>query len=201
MTRAVPIAAVGKPAIALNASLRFIILSLLEPSNFRAAAKVEVKNQRIVKLRRHSIVWNPQSVALSPDRVPDGSVAYTHEVSTTGTLEEIIGAPPPSPVEVDQALLLKRKREQEKANRIASQREADLSAAVAEIRDATMALETAKQTLKSGLEPGPGERLGTTGAYTRFSPAYWQRVRGLQLVVDDARERLDDPYSARNAVK
>ncbi len=133
--------------------------------------------------------------------MPDGSVAYTHEVSTKGKLEEIIEAPPPSPVDVEQAVLVKRKREEGKANRIASQREADLSAAVAEIRDATMALETAKQTLKSGLEPGPGERLGTTGAYTRLSPAYWQRVRGLQLAVDDARERLDDAYSARNALK
>ncbi len=134
-------------------------------------------------------------------RMPDGSVAYTHEVSTKGKLEEIIEAPPPGPVDVEQAVLVKRKREDEKANRIASQREADLSAAVAEIRDATTALETAKQKLKSGLEPGPGERLGTTGAYTRLSPAYWQRVRGLQLAVDDARERLDDAYSARNAVK
>ena len=134
-------------------------------------------------------------------RMPDGSVAYTHEVSTQGKLEEIIGAPPPSPVEVDQAVLVKRKREQDKANRIASQRNADLSAAVAEIRDATMALEPPKPQLTSGLEPLPGERLGTAGPHTRLSPDYWQRVRGLQLAVDDARERLDDAYSARNALK
>jgi hypothetical protein len=114
---------------------------------------------------------------------------------------EIIAAPPPNSAQVEQALRVKRKREQEKANLIASQRVADLSAAVAEIRNATTALETAKQKLKSGLEPGPGERLGTVGGHTRLSPSYWHRVRELELAVDDARERLDDAYSARNALK
>ena len=42
-------------------------------------------------------------------RMPDGSVAYTHEVSTTGTLEEIIGAPPPDSAQVEQALRVKLK--------------------------------------------------------------------------------------------
>lgn len=134
-------------------------------------------------------------------RMPDGSVAFTHEVSTTGKLEEIIGAPPPDSAQVEQALRVKRKREEDKINRIASQREADLSAVVAEIRNMTTALETAKQRLKSGLEPGPDERLGTAGGHTLLSPAYWQRVRELQLAVDDARERLDDAYVARNALK
>lgn len=134
-------------------------------------------------------------------RIPDGSVAYTHEISTTGTLEEVIGAPPPDSAQVEQALRVKLKREEDKVNLIASQREADLSAVVAEIRDATTALEAAKQRLKSGLEPRPGERRGTAGGHSVLSQAYWQRVRELQLAVDDARERLDDAYSARNAIK
>ncbi len=134
-------------------------------------------------------------------RMPDGSVAYTHEVSTTGKLEEIIGAPPPDSAQVEQALRVKRKREDDKVNLIASQREADLSAVVAEIGNETTALEAAKQKLKSGLEPRPGEHLGTARGRSVLSQAYWQRVRELQLAVDDARERLDDAYSARNAIK
>lgn len=134
-------------------------------------------------------------------RMPDGSVAYTHEVSTTGKLEEVLGAPPPDSAHVEQAIRVKRKREEEKANRIASQREADLSAVVAEIRNTTIVLETAKQKLKSGMEPGPGERLGTAGGHMRLAPSYWRRVGELQLAVDDARERLDDAYSVRNTLK
>ena len=134
-------------------------------------------------------------------RMPDGSVVYTHEVSTTGKLEEIIGAPPPDSAQVEQALRVKRKREDDRINLIASQREADLNVVVAEISNQTTALEAAKQKLKSGLEPGPDERLGTAGGHTLLSPAYWQRVRKLQLAVDNARERLDDAYAARNAIK
>lgn len=134
-------------------------------------------------------------------RMPDGSVAYTHEVSTKGKLEDVIGAPPPDSAQIEQALRAKRKREEDKANLLASKNVADLSAAVAEIRNATMALETAKQKLKAGLAPEPGERIGIVGGHTRLSPAYWRRVRALELPVDDARERLDDAYSARNAIK
>ena len=72
-------------------------------------------------------------------RMPDGSLAYTHEVSTKGKLEEIIGAPAPDSAQVEQALRVKRKREEEKINRIASQREAELSAVEAAIRDGTTA--------------------------------------------------------------
>ena len=134
-------------------------------------------------------------------RMPDGSVAYTHEVSTTGTLEEVIGAPPPDSAQIERALRVKAKREDDKVNLIASQREADLSAVVAEIRNETTALEAAKQRLKSGLEPRPGEHLGTAGGHSVLSQAYWQRVRELQLAVDEARDRLDDAYSVRNAIK
>ena len=151
-----------------------------------------------------SLFWGSQPVGaweVYKYRMPDGSVAFTHEVSTTGTLEEVIGVPPPDSAQVEQALRVKLRREEDKVNRIASQREADLSAVVAEIRDATIALETAKQKLKSGLEPSPGEYLGAAGGHMRLSPSYWRRVRELQLAIDDARERLDDAYSERNALK
>ena len=112
-------------------------------------------------------------------RMPDGSVAYTHEVSTTGKLEEIIGAPPADSAQVEQALRVKHKREEEKINRIASQREADLNAVDAEIPNGTTALETAKRNLKSGMEPRPGEILGTASRRTLLSLDYWRRVREL----------------------
>ena len=42
-------------------------------------------------------------------RMPDGSVAYTHEVSTKGKLEDVIGAPPPDSAQIEQALRLARR--------------------------------------------------------------------------------------------
>lgn len=102
-------------------------------------------------------------------RMPDGSVAYTHEVSTTGKLEDVIGAPPPDSAEVEQALRLKLKREEGRVNRIAAKREANLTAVDAEIRSGTTALATAKQNLEAGLTPLPGEHLGIAAGHTRLS--------------------------------
>lgn len=51
------------------------------------------------------------------------------------------------------------------------------------------------------MEPHPGEIQGTAGHHTLVSPEYWQRVRELYLAAEDLRERPDDAYAARNALK
>jgi hypothetical protein len=134
-------------------------------------------------------------------RNPDGSPVYSHEPLSGGKLEEIISAPAPDSAQVAQALALKRKREEARANRIAANREADLTAVDAQIRNSTNDLQAAKRALEGGLTPLPGEIRGTAGRHTVLSSQYWQRVRALEYAVEDARERLDDAYAARNALK
>lgn len=134
-------------------------------------------------------------------RQPDGSVVYTHEPASTGKLEEVIGAPAPDSAQIEEALRLKRKREEARANRTGASREAALTAIDAEIRNSTNDLQAAKRALEAGLAPQPGEIQGTASRHTVLSAEYWQRVRSLQSAVDDARQRLDDAYAARNALK
>jgi len=134
-------------------------------------------------------------------RKPDGSLVYSHEPLSSGKLEEIIGAPAPDSAQVEQALALKRKRDEAMANRIAASREADLTAIDDQIRTSTNDLQAAKRALEAGLTPLPGEIQGTAGRHTVLAPQYWQRVRALEYAIEDARERLDDAYAARNALK
>lgn len=95
----------------------------------------------------------------------------------------------------------KLKREEARVNRIASQREASLDAVEVEIHDATRTLTAAKAALAAGVVPQPDDRVGIVDGSTRFSSAYWARQRELQRAVDDARDRLDDAYSTRDALK
>ncbi len=134
-------------------------------------------------------------------RMPDGSVLYTDEVSTRGRFVEVLQEPPPDAKRIEAERVAKLKREVARAGRIASLRMAKLSGVDAEIRHATRALEAARAALKSGLEPLPGERLGTVGGHSRLSDAYWSRVRGLRQALKDARKRLDDDYIARGALQ
>ena len=127
--------------------------------------------------------------------MPDGTVLYTQEISTQGSLQEVFESPPPDTKQIEEERTEKLKAEEERANRFASRRTASLDAARNKIRDAEQALENAKAALAAGVEPLPGERIG------RQAPEYWARQRNLRRAVDKARERLDDAYSAFNALK
>jgi hypothetical protein len=83
----------------------------------------------------------------------------------------------------------------------ASTRSADLSAAFQDINDAQRDLDQARRALEAGREPLPGERLGLAGGGSRLSPAYDERVRGLEDAVAAAEARLKDAHSARNALR
>ena len=134
-------------------------------------------------------------------RMRDGSVLYTDQVSTRGRFVEVLQEPPPDARRIEAERVAKLKHEAARAGRIASLRMAKLSRVEAEIRHATRALEAARAALKSGLEPLPGERLGTVGGHSRLSDAYWSRVHKLRQALKDARERLDDAYVARAALQ
>jgi|SRR5271170_4911579 len=133
--------------------------------------------------------------------MPDGTMLYTNEVSTKGKFQEVIESPPPDSKQIVKEERAKFKREEARANRIASQHESSLDAVEVKIHDATRALTAAKAALAAGVVLQPEDRIGIVDGSSRFSSAYWVRQRELQEAVDDAREQLDDAYSARDALK
>lgn len=70
-----------------------------------------------------------------------------------------------------------------------------------EILAAQKALARAESALRKGRTPLPGERRGNAGGGSRLTQAYFDRLRGLELSVERAKERLDRAYAARNALK
>jgi hypothetical protein len=52
-----------------------------------------------------------------------------------------------------------------------------------------------------GVEPHPGERLGTVGGGNRLSDEYWEREKRLEDDVERARKRLDAAIVRWNAVR
>lgn len=134
-------------------------------------------------------------------RMPDGRILYTTQVSTTGKLLEVLPEPAPGPRVIEAERLAKLKREQDQANNATAKRLATLEAVEAEIKAALRALEAAKQASEQSVEPLPGERLGTARGKSRLTEGYWERQRELRRAVEVARQRLDDAYRARDAIR
>jgi hypothetical protein len=75
-----------------------------------------------------------------------------------------------------------------------------------EIRDAQIELQKAEGALENGRTPLPGERLGLhtvrgRSSLTRLTEAYFDRILELEAAVDQARQRLDKAYEARNNLR
>ena len=134
-------------------------------------------------------------------RMPDGRILYTTQVSTTGKLLEVLPEPAPRPRVIEAERLAKLKREQDQANNATAKRLATLDAVDAEIKAALRALEAAKEANEQSVEPLPGERLGTAKGKSRLAEGYWERQRELRQAVEAARQRLDDAYRARDAIR
>jgi hypothetical protein len=135
-------------------------------------------------------------------QMPDGTVLYTDSMSgftdkyVKGKLDETLVEPSPSPEEVSAAMAERSAARAKSAQEAAQASAKGIDAAVAMVNDAQQALQNAEQALQAGLEPLPGERLGLVNGHTRLSPAYWARVRGLRLAVEEARDRLDRATNA-----
>ena len=76
-----------------------------------------------------------------------------------------------------------------------------LDAADADIKAAEQALKDAEERQQAGVEPLPGDRLGTVGGRSRLTPDYFERQRALAAEVDAARARLDEAYRQRNQLR
>jgi hypothetical protein len=135
-------------------------------------------------------------------QMPDGTTLYTDSMSgftdqyIKGKLEETLIEPTPTPAETNAAMAARSAARAKYAQEAAQAKANGINAAFAMVTDAQTALQQAEQALQAGLEPLPGERLGIVDGHTRLSPAYWARVRGLRLAVEEARDRLDRATTA-----
>jgi len=80
-------------------------------------------------------------------------------------------------------------------------RHAALARAYDEVLSARAVLQEAEAAREKGVEPLPGERLGTAGDYSRLAPVYWERQERLEKDVESARARLDEALARWNALR
>jgi len=134
------------------------------------------------------LVWATSSWAqvIYKSTMPDGRVIYGAEpapgakrVETLKPPAENTGVRPVGPKDEAAAQQGDLQREQQAARQN-------------EIQQAEEALRDAEAALTAGKEPLPGERLGTAGGASRLSDEYWERQKGLEAAVAQARKRLDE---------
>ena len=70
-----------------------------------------------------------------------------------------------------------------------------------EVRGAHSGLRRAENALQRGRDIRAGDIVGNKGGGTRFTQAYFDRIRSLERQVDTAKQRLDLAYEARNSLK
>lgn len=118
-----------------------------------------------------------------------GGVLYTQEASGPGELVDVLTVPSTPPADSRRRARRELAEDMAKAEVLGAQRQAD-EMAQRQVEQAARALLAAETALQQGLEPLPGERIGSAEGGTRLTDAYWARVRALRLSVDIARERL-----------
>jgi len=148
------------------------------------------------------------SAAAAQDRIykvqlPDGRILFTDTPPPGAKIvsERDVPPPPPAPPPApnrEQQLRALRQQADEAGER-SRDRSAQLQQAFTAVQQAEADVETARQQLQAGREPQPGERIGTARGGTRLSPAYEQRIAGLEGAVLAAEQRLAKARSELNA--
>lgn len=118
-----------------------------------------------------------------------GRIIYTDDAAKAGPNARRI-EPPPAPKPQPAA------RAGGSASTGGFSRTDALDAAVDDIAIYDRQLKSAEARRDRGVEPLEGERVGRL-----LRPEYWERQQQLQRDVEDARARLDDAWSRRNALK
>jgi hypothetical protein len=77
----------------------------------------------------------------------------------------------------------------------------ELERAYAEVVAAQKALDEARRKREEGLEPRPGERIGTVSGKSRLTEAYFERQKALEEEVRAAEQRLAEAYRRWNDLK
>ena len=132
----------------------------------------------------------------------DGKSVYSdHVIPGMKVVLKLAPPPPPDPELVAAARAAQAERV-ERADAYARERVRALDAADAKIRAGEQRLAESKRALEAGVEPLPGERLGTVRkSFSRFSGEYWARMSELEQEVSDATKELEKAYNELNALR
>ena len=134
---------------------------------------------------------------------PDGKVIYSDKAIPGAQSVKKIDTPPPEQTEGPA------RRDRPNAGMppatpgggAASASDTQLDAALKAIREASDALEAAKIKLEMNREPQENERQGTVSGRSRLKDNYFERIKQLEKGVEDAQERLNEAYRARNNLR
>jgi hypothetical protein len=138
-------------------------------------------------------------------QLPDGRILFTDSPPPGAKIvseRDVPPPPPPPPAAPDRDKQLRALRQQaEEAGDRSRDRSAQIEQAFAAVQQAEADVETARQQLQAGREPQPGERIGTARGGTRLTPAYEQRIAGLEGAIIAAEQRLAKARSDLNALR
>lgn len=129
--------------------------------------------------------------ALKKYVTPEGRTIYSDK-PVPGAREVGEVAPPPPVDPAARAAAEKAARRDAKAAKAVDAKLKAQEAQRARIAAAQAALEKAERALKEGIEPRPGERIGTAGGASRLNESYQARQKANELAVEQARKELED---------
>lgn len=138
-------------------------------------------------------------------RLPDGRILFTDRPPAGAKILSEREVPPPSPVQPaasgqGDAVTPLQQRAADAEARL-RERAAEVDRAFAAAQAAERELEQAKQALEQGQAPLPGEMIGTARGRVQPSPAYRERIAGLEKAVADAEQKLAKARNDLNAVR
>ena len=87
------------------------------------------------------------------------------------------------------------------ANPPAQNRDAELDAAIADLRNADGSLRAAEAARDAGQEPGENERQGMAGGGSRLNESYFDRQKALANAVDVAQKRVEAAQAKVNSLR
>jgi len=132
---------------------------------------------------------------------PDGRVIYSDRPVTGASKVQRIGSNEETLSLIPNPRARQESREEIAAERRIQERQIALDRADAEVKAATLAVESVQAQLQAGEEPLPGERTGNAGGGTRLNDVYVGRLAALQQQLFEAQQRLNAAYAARNSVR
>ena len=138
-------------------------------------------------------------------RLPDGRILFTDRPPPGAKIisEREVPAPsqeaPTGTGQGDAASPLQQRAADAEAR--LRERAAEVNRAFAAVQAAEQGVEEAKRALEQGQAPLPGEMIGTARGRVQPSPAYRERIAGLEKAVAEAEQKLARARNDLNAVR
>jgi len=138
-------------------------------------------------------------------RLPDGRILFTDRPPAGAKILSEQDMPPPVPERPvgsnrGDAVTPLQQQAADADTRI-RERAAEVDRAFAAVQAAERDLDQAKQALAQGQAPQPGEMIGTARGRVQPSPAYRERIAGLEKAVTEAEQKLAKARNDLNAVR